>query len=83
VSRVVDELVGAGYVSKVSNPDDGRSAFAELTSSGRNAFRKAAPVYLGSIRRHLGARVTKRDARELRRIFEQALSEAPHASASV
>jgi DNA-binding MarR family transcriptional regulator len=74
VSRVVDELVDAGHVTRVSNPDDGRSAFAELTPEGRNAFRKAAPVYLESIRRHFGTRVTTGDAGELRRIFERALS---------
>jgi DNA-binding MarR family transcriptional regulator len=83
VSRVVDDLVAAGYVIKVSNPDDGRSAFAELTASGRNAFKKAAPVYLDNIRRHFGARVTERDASELRRIFEQAQSEASQGSASL
>jgi DNA-binding MarR family transcriptional regulator len=76
VSRVVDELVAAGYVTKVSNPDDGRSAFAELTPAGRSAFRHAAPVYLDNIRRHLGGSVTNRDAGELRRIFDRALTAA-------
>lgn len=80
VSRVVDELVDAGYVIRVSNPDDGRSAFAELTPAGRSAFRKAAPVYLDSIRRHFGCLMTTRDAGELRRIFERALSAAPRDS---
>ena len=74
VSRIVDELEDAGYVKRVSNPDDRRSAFAELTSAGRNAFRKAAPVYLDGIRRHLGGRVTAGDATELRRILDLALS---------
>src|SRR5690348_12490843 len=51
VSRVVDELVAVGYVARVSNPEDRRSSFAELTAEGRRAFRQAAPVYLESIRR--------------------------------
>ena len=62
VSRIVDELVAAGYVTKVPNPEDGRSAFTELTATGRAAFRKAAPVYLGRIRAELGAHVTAHDA---------------------
>ena len=75
VSRVVDELVGAGYVTRVPNPDDRRSAFAQLTSTGRSAFRKAAPVYLDGIRRHLGRHIPSTDAAELRRILEEALSQ--------
>ncbi|MDQ6617980.1 MAG: MarR family transcriptional regulator [Actinomycetota bacterium] len=73
VSRVVDELETAGYVKREPNPADGRSAFATLTSNGRAAFRKAAPVYLASIRRHLGARVKGSDAAELRRLLELGL----------
>jgi DNA-binding MarR family transcriptional regulator len=73
VSRVVDELVDAGYVNRTPNPDDRRSAFAELSPAGRTAFRKAAPVYLKLIRTHLGKRLTPRDADELRRILERAL----------
>ena len=75
VSRVVDELVGVGYVTKVPNPEHRRSAFAQLTSAGRSVFRKAAPVYLDGIRRHLGRHITASDAAELRRILEEALSD--------
>ncbi len=73
VSRVVDELVDAGLVVRVPNPDDRRSAFAEISPAGRAAFRKAAPVYLELIRDNLGKRITARDAAELRRILERAL----------
>jgi DNA-binding MarR family transcriptional regulator len=76
VSRVVDELVEAGFVNRVPNPHDGRSAFAELTPAGRAAFRRAVPVYLESIRRHLGERLSSRDATAFRRILDTALEEA-------
>lgn len=76
VSRVVDELERAGHVARIPNPDDGRSAFASLTPSGRALLRKAAPVYLEAIRRQLGSRISVRDARELRRILEGALLSA-------
>jgi DNA-binding MarR family transcriptional regulator len=52
VSRLVDDLVAAGYVTRASDPADGRVSFAVLTTEGRAALRKAAPVYLSGIRRH-------------------------------
>ncbi len=73
VSRVVDELVEAGFVTRTPNPDDRRSAFAELSPAGRSAFRKAAPVYLELIRTHLGKRLIPRDTAELRRILDRGL----------
>lgn len=73
VSRVVDELVEAGYVTQTANPDDGRSVFAELSPAGRRAFRRAAPVYVDRIRAHLGARLGRGDAAALRDILERML----------
>jgi DNA-binding MarR family transcriptional regulator len=52
VSRIVDDLVAAGLVERTPNPDDRRSAFAQLTARGRSALRRAAPHYLAGIRRH-------------------------------
>ncbi|GAA4602507.1 DNA-binding MarR family transcriptional regulator [Actinoplanes octamycinicus] len=52
VSRVVDQLVGAGLVVRESNPDDRRSAHAAITDAGRQRLREAAPVYLDGIQRH-------------------------------
>src|SRR5689334_13278433 len=57
-SRVVDQLVTAGLVTREPNPDDRRSAFATITEEGRATLRAAAPVYLGSIRRHFTSRMT-------------------------
>lgn len=73
VSRVVDELEHEGYVRREPNPDDRRSAFAVLTPAGRGAFRTGAPIYLDSIRQHLGTRLTKQQAAQLRRLLELAL----------
>lgn len=74
VSRVVDELVRAGYVERVPNPDDRRSAFAKLTPAGTSAFRRAAPSYLELIRNHLGSALTAGDAKTLRRVLAKALA---------
>src|SRR3954471_13945893 len=62
VSRVVDELVRAGLVSREANPADGRSAYAALTSAGRSALRKAAPTYVAAVRREFADHLTAREA---------------------
>src|SRR3954449_6902406 len=58
VSRVVDQLVAAGLVTREANPDDRRSAYATITEAGRARLRAAAPSYLASIRRHFTSRMT-------------------------
>lgn len=55
VSRLIDEMTTAGLVARQPNPADGRSSFASLTDEGRRRLRRAAPYYLDSIERHVGA----------------------------
>ena len=74
VSRVVDELVAAGLAERQPDQADGRSSFAVLTPVGRNALRRAWPVYREAIRRHLGARLTVRQCRELATLLDQVAS---------
>lgn len=62
VSRVVDELTRAGLVTRESNPDDGRSAFATLTPEGTAALRKAAPTYVAAVQRDFADHLTAREA---------------------
>ena len=62
VSRVVDELVRAGLVTKQSNPDDRRSAFAVITDEGRARCREAAPTYVAGIERHVTSRLSVHEA---------------------
>jgi len=76
VSRVVDELAAAGLAERQPDRADGRSSFAVLTQAGRNALRRAWPVYREAIRRHLGARLTADQCRELATLLEQAVSAA-------
>jgi DNA-binding MarR family transcriptional regulator len=49
VSRIVDELVDAGYVERRPDPDDGRASLAVLTDDGARAQRGCAPHYLAAI----------------------------------
>jgi DNA-binding MarR family transcriptional regulator len=61
VSRLVDELVNRGLVSKVEHPDDRRSAYAVITKSGLSEFRTAAPVYIRAIEAQFAADLTNDD----------------------
>src|SRR5689334_4196366 len=75
VSRVVDELAAAGLAERRPDQADGRSSFAVLTPQGKAALRRAWPVYRQAIRRHLGARLTARQARELATLLGQVIAE--------
>ena len=76
VSRVVDELAAAGLAERQPDVADGRSSFAALTPQGKAALRRAWPVYRDAIRRHLGARLTTQQCRELATLLEQAVASA-------
>jgi DNA-binding MarR family transcriptional regulator len=52
LSRLVDQLEGAGLLSRQPVPGDRRGAFAALTDAGRAAVERAWPVYSRSIEQH-------------------------------
>jgi DNA-binding MarR family transcriptional regulator len=74
VSRVVDELVRAGLVTREPNPDDGRSAFASLTPAGRTALRTAAPTYVAAVQREFADHLTAREAEAMAQAFRKVLA---------
>jgi DNA-binding MarR family transcriptional regulator len=76
VSRVVDELAAAGLAGRQPDVADGRSSFAVLTPRGKDALRRAWPVYREAIHRHLAARLTAEQCRELAALLESAADDA-------
>jgi DNA-binding MarR family transcriptional regulator len=76
VSRVVDELAAAGLAERQPDQADGRSSFAVLTDRGRDALRRAWPVYREAIRRHLTARLSAEQCRELATLLGQVVAGA-------
>ncbi|HEV2240479.1 MAG TPA: hypothetical protein VGR98_05495, partial [Streptosporangiaceae bacterium] len=50
----------------------GRSSFASLTPRGRDALRRAWPVYRDAIRRRLGAHLPVQPCRDLAALLLQA-----------
>jgi DNA-binding MarR family transcriptional regulator len=74
VSRVVDELVAVGLAERQPDEADGRSSFAVLTAAGRDALRKAWPVYREAIHQRLGARLTPEQCSELAALLDLAVA---------
>jgi DNA-binding MarR family transcriptional regulator len=74
VSRVVDELVRAGLVERVANPDDKRSSFARITPAGRSRLRAAAPTYLAGIEKHFTSHLTPAEAATLAAALERVMT---------
>jgi DNA-binding MarR family transcriptional regulator len=67
ISRIVDELVGAGLVSRVRNPDDARSSLATITTEGRRRFEMAAPDYLSQIEKQFATGLSDDELRTIAR----------------
>lgn len=67
ISRVVDELVTAGLVTREPNPDDRRSSFATITPEGRRRFDESAPHYVDQIERRFAAGLTDDELRTIAR----------------
>jgi DNA-binding MarR family transcriptional regulator len=74
VSRVVDELAAAGLAERQPDQADGRSSFAALTPAGRQALRRAWPVYRQAIHRQLTARLTPQQCRDLATLLGQLIT---------
>ena len=65
VSRLVDRLVERGFVTKESDPGDGRGTIVCLTDEGNELFRRVAVVHAESIRRRVGGALTRRELEQL------------------
>jgi DNA-binding MarR family transcriptional regulator len=51
ITRLVDGLVEAGLIERVSCPSDARVSYAELTDAGHEKLRQAGCSHVASIRR--------------------------------
>ena len=71
VSRVVDELTRAGYVTREAHPEDARSAYAVVTEMGLARFREAAPVYLGGIEELFAAPLSATELQSLASMLQR------------
>jgi DNA-binding MarR family transcriptional regulator len=57
VSRLLDRMEKAGYVSRKAHESDGRGLRIRATAAGLDLQKSMWPVYGAAIERHLGARL--------------------------
>jgi DNA-binding MarR family transcriptional regulator len=74
VSRLVDRMERAGLVERTSCATDGRGTFAHLTTSGRDALRKAAPTHLRGIDEHFLSHLSRKETAALRSAMAKIVS---------
>jgi DNA-binding MarR family transcriptional regulator len=74
VSRIVSDMESAGLVVRDTNPEDGRSSFAKLTTAGSECFRVASRIYPDCIRRAFSGVVDGGDLRITADTLERILS---------
>ena len=61
VSRLVGEAEAEGLVERSTCVEDGRGVLCVMTDAGFDLLRRAAPVHVGGVRRHLVDRVRPED----------------------
>ena len=65
LTRRIDSLVKQGFVARQPAADDRRVSFAVLTTKGLNKLERAAPVHVGSVRRHMLDKLSRNQIRQL------------------
>ena len=65
VSRLVDRLVERRFVTKESDPGDGRGTVVCLTDAGNELFRRVAVIHAESIRRRVGGALSASELEQL------------------
>jgi len=64
-SRLIDRLVEAGLAERKTCPLDGRGQFVAITSAGRALQKKMWETYARAIERHVGAKLSNKEAANL------------------
>lgn len=71
VSRLVIDLEHQGFVERQRSSTDSRSTRATIAEAGRKQLREAGSTYLSTIRALLLDPLTKRDVKQLVRVWER------------
>jgi len=64
-SRLIDRLVEAGLAQRQTCPVDGRGQYVAITQAGRQLQKKMWDTYSNAIERHVGAKLSNKDAATL------------------
>lgn len=65
LSRLLDRLEEAELITREEVEEDARGAYATLTKKGRTLREQMWPAYAAAVRKHLGARLSDKEARTL------------------
>jgi len=71
VSRIVDELVSAGYVVRAPCAADRRVVYASITREGRRALRRARAVNMRGIDDHFASKLNADELETVRAALER------------
>ena len=73
-TRLVDRLVRAGLVERVTCDDDRRGQWASLTDAGVRRLRDASPTHLRGIAEHFLDRLSADELRSLQRSLDRVVA---------
>lgn len=71
LTRRMQGVLKKGLVKRVRNEDDGRSAYAEMTTKGWSLLKRAAPAHVESVRSRMIDCLTKEELARLASAFEK------------
>ena len=77
MTRRVDRLEEAGYVSRFACETDRRGSMAQLTDAGRERLAGALPVHVEGIETHFVAKLSPAELEMVRSTLSKVLSEPP------
>ncbi len=71
ISRLVDRLERAGYVTRTRCPSDGRGTLACITEEGQAVLESAAPVHLAGVHEHFARHLSDEEAAVVQRALSR------------
>ena len=77
MTRRVDRLEEAGYVSRFACETDRRGSMAQLTDAGRERLEGALPVHVEGIETHFVAKLSPAELEMVRSTLSKVLTEPP------
>ncbi|HET7483602.1 MAG TPA: MarR family transcriptional regulator [Actinomycetota bacterium] len=80
VTRLVDRMAAAGYVTRDSCPTDRRVVYAKLTDRGREVFDSVRPQHLDDVRRLFTDHLTDTEARAIKNALMKIVSAVRNAN---
>ena len=77
MTRRVDRLEEAGYVSRFACKTDRRGSMAQLTDAGRERLQSALPVHVKGVETHFVAKLSRTELEMVRSTLSKVLIESP------